>query len=227
MVPVLGVGVTGAGTAYSGEIVIELDLSADFDGRSNDSALPFAADIFSFGDGINNAIYRLELEETGDNTATFVGSVEYRMLNQLNHDQSTTYIDLETISDTIDIIVHEDLTDEEISLFGVWGTSGDNIYICGSHGTILNFDGTDWKPMESGTEEYLLSIWGASSEDIYAVGDNAAMLHYDGKKWSPIEPPKDEYYTKVKGLGPDQVYVAGENGTVIKYNGKEWSDMSL
>jgi hypothetical protein len=35
-----------------------------------------ALDVFSFGPGINNAIYRILLEETDDNSATFVGSIE-------------------------------------------------------------------------------------------------------------------------------------------------------
>jgi hypothetical protein len=48
------------------------------------TTVPFVADVFSFGAGINNAIYRLQLEETGVNTATFEGTVEYTMLNQLN-----------------------------------------------------------------------------------------------------------------------------------------------
>jgi hypothetical protein len=51
------------------------------------TALPFVADVFSYGTGVNNAIYRLQLEESGDNTATFEGTVEYEMLNQLNINQ--------------------------------------------------------------------------------------------------------------------------------------------
>jgi len=46
----------------------------------------FVADVFSFGTGVNNAIYRILLEETDVNTATFEGTVEYTMLNQLNID---------------------------------------------------------------------------------------------------------------------------------------------
>ena len=70
-------------------------------------------DIFAFGDKVNNAIYRLLLEETGDNTATFIGDVEFIMLNQINVDDVSTFSGLTTISDSIDIIVHEDLTDED------------------------------------------------------------------------------------------------------------------
>ena len=52
----------------------------------------------------------------------------------------------------------DELTSEEVSLYGVWGSAIDDVYIVGSHGTILHFDGNEegeWKPMESGTEEYL------------------------------------------------------------------------
>jgi hypothetical protein len=72
-------------------------------------------DVFTFGDRNNNAIYRMILEETDDNTSTFVGDVEFVMLNQLNVDQSGTYTALagDTFSDSITIIVHEDLTDED------------------------------------------------------------------------------------------------------------------
>ncbi len=73
---------------------------------------PFVVDFFSFGDRVNNAIYRLELEETGDNTGEFIGSVEYVMTNQLNQ-VAATYDGLSTILDTISIIVTEDLTDED------------------------------------------------------------------------------------------------------------------
>ena len=121
----------------------------------------------------------------------------------------------------------DELTDETISLFGVWGTQTDNVYICGSHGTILHFDGEEWKVMETGTEEYLLSIWGTSDDNIFVVGDNSSILHFDGKAWSKINPIKEEYFTKVKGLGKDCVYVAGENGTVLRYDGTCWNDMSL
>ena len=41
-----------------------------------------AVDFMTFGDTVNHSIYRMELEETGDNTATYEGSIEYIMVNQ-------------------------------------------------------------------------------------------------------------------------------------------------
>ena len=83
---------------------------------------PIAVDFFSFGfydDGLQaservaNQIIRLELEETGDNTSTFVGSLEYTMLNQLNILNPATYSSLFPIDDEVTFVVMEDLTDED------------------------------------------------------------------------------------------------------------------
>ena len=83
---------------------------------------PVAIDLFSFGqigDGvlpdhrINNAIYRLELEESGDNTGVFEGTMEFVMLNQINVRNVGTYEGIDPISDGIVLIVHNDLTDED------------------------------------------------------------------------------------------------------------------
>jgi len=71
------------------------------------------ADLFSFGPGINNAIYRILLEETDDNSATFTGSIEYTMLNQINIDNAATFTGLSTIDQDIDIIIEQDMTDED------------------------------------------------------------------------------------------------------------------
>jgi hypothetical protein len=81
-----------------------------------DAAAEFAIDFFSFGQDTNNAIYRIELEETGDNTATFEGSIEFVMLNQINSDSDSaaaTFGAVNPIQDDIDIILDADYTDED------------------------------------------------------------------------------------------------------------------
>ncbi|MEC4849345.1 MAG: hypothetical protein RI100_09180 [Nitrosarchaeum sp.] len=80
------------------------------------------ADFFSFGfindglaagDRVANQIIRIEAEESGDNTSTFEGSLEFVMINQLNILDRTTYTGLSTIADDPNFIVIEDLTDED------------------------------------------------------------------------------------------------------------------
>ena len=86
------------------------------------TTFPVVADFFSFGylndgviksDRINNAIYRVEVEETGDNTSTFAGTLEYIMLSQLNILDSTTYNNLRTISNQVKFVVDRNLDDKD------------------------------------------------------------------------------------------------------------------
>jgi hypothetical protein len=87
---------TGFSTVVSGTTITQpLSGTVVVTFTSSNSAIAvgdqFAADFFSFGGSVNNAIYRVEMEETGDNTATFEGTAEYVMLNQINFDQAATY----------------------------------------------------------------------------------------------------------------------------------------
>lgn len=84
--------------------------------------LPIVCDFFSFGkinDGIkpeeriNNMIVRLELEETGDNTSIFEGSLEFTMLNQLNITDPKTYESLDPTDDEPTFIVSGQLVGEQ------------------------------------------------------------------------------------------------------------------
>jgi len=83
---------------------------------------PIVADFFSFGftdDGVQsseriaNQIIRIEAEETGDNTDTFAGSLEYVMVNQINIQEEGTFGGIATIDDGPSFVVIEDLTDED------------------------------------------------------------------------------------------------------------------
>ena len=87
-----------------------------------DDQYPIVADFFSFGfnndgliasDRIANQIIRIEAEESGDNTSTFEGTLEYIMINQLNVNDIGTYTGISTIADDPSFIVMEDLTDED------------------------------------------------------------------------------------------------------------------
>ena len=55
-------------------------------------------------------IIRIEVEETGDNTSEFTGTLEYVMINQLNVNNNATYTDMEPISNEAKFIAFEDLT---------------------------------------------------------------------------------------------------------------------
>ena len=98
------------------------------------------------------------LEETGDNTAMYTGSIEYTALNQLNVGKSATYDGLATIDDEITIIVPTDLTDEDAVRVDYLDTDGEGIATqigdqvdAPTHSGIVSFDGSNYKVADTVT----------------------------------------------------------------------------
>ena len=101
-------------------LVIELVPDIPADAQNNAAAQgtiiaddAIVIDVFSFGledatDDVNNAIYRLELEEDGDNSSDFVGTLEYVGLNQINIWEVSTYEGIAAIDDNIILISDND-----------------------------------------------------------------------------------------------------------------------
>ncbi|MEX0640936.1 MAG: hypothetical protein WD183_07995, partial [Nitrosopumilaceae archaeon] len=144
----IGVNFTGGGNILAGNYTMVLDFF-NF-GQDGDGNL--------VSERFNNAIYRLELEETGDNTGQFAGSVEYIMLNQLNVNQTSTYKSIAPVSDEIVIIVHEDLTDEDSPRINYLdkGADGTSTQIADqqeapTHSGVVSFDSSTYKVADTVT----------------------------------------------------------------------------
>ena len=90
----------------TGKVYLGVEFTGEPNNNSNTNTRNIAIDIFSFGDDINNSIYRFELEEIDDNMSTFEGTIEYTVLTP-----ATTHhvSDMRTISSEIRfVIINED-----------------------------------------------------------------------------------------------------------------------
>jgi hypothetical protein len=183
-----------AGTAAEEAKVLVLNFTGATDGMDAAIGETLFVDIFTFGDKTgydrqNNAIYRLLLEETDDNTGVFIGDVEFIMLNQINEDVSTTYSTLTTISDEIEIIVHEDLTDEDSPRINYLDLGADGVQTqiadqvaAPSHSGVVTFDNDNYKIADTvvvtlddqdlNTDSELVDVYITSTSD--HVGENAS-----------------------------------------------------
>ncbi|KPA17730.1 hypothetical protein MHK_002052, partial [Candidatus Magnetomorum sp. HK-1] len=115
-------------------------------------------------------------------------------------------------------------------LSGVWGSSPDNIYACGSiYGTsyIHRFNGTSWSQVYSTSAvNGLYAIWGTSENKVYVVGNDGYIIHYDGTDWSIIESGSGISLYGVWGTNENNIYVVGQSGTINQYNGTSWSSVN-
>jgi hypothetical protein len=160
------------------------------------------ADIFTFGDRNNNAIYRLLLEETDDDSAVFEGDVEFIMLNQLNIDSASTFSGLTTVSDSIDIIVHEDLTDEDSPRINYLDLGADGVstqiadqVAAPSHSGVVSFDSDNYKTADTvvvtlddqdmNTDSELIDVYITKSDDKVGNGnaDHVLDITFNDQTW--------------------------------------------
>lgn len=60
----------------------------------------------------------------------------------------------------------------------IWGTSGYNVFIVGTNGSVAHFDGNSWQKIESGTTTDLQDVWGSSDgKTVWACGSTADGFH--------------------------------------------------
>jgi hypothetical protein len=105
------------------------------------------------------------------------------------------------------------------SLYGVWGSSGSDVFAVGYGGTILHYDGATWSPMNSGTSSSLYGVWGDSGKDAFVVGYPGTILHYDGATWSAMSSGTSHWLNGVWGSSGHDVFAVGEGGTILHYSG--------
>jgi len=183
------------------EMTIQLKMTQD---GATVTAVPFVADVFSFGTGANNAIYRLLLEESGDNTATFEGTVEYHMLNQLNINSDATYTDLYTIDSDIDIIVEQDMTDEDSPRINYLDLGADGVSTqiadqveAPTHNGVVSFDSENYKiadtvvvtldDQDMNADSELIDVYVVSTDDKVGDATSAGLvldITFDDVNWN-------------------------------------------
>ncbi|MEE3212967.1 MAG: hypothetical protein VX209_00385, partial [Thermoproteota archaeon] len=88
----------------------------------------FYIDFFSFhSNGINNAVYRCQCEETGDGSGQYSGVVEYYMINQNEGDAYADWPSRTHLSDELVMIMTGDLTGVDAPRIQVSDTDGDGV----------------------------------------------------------------------------------------------------
>jgi hypothetical protein len=113
-------------------------------------------------------------------------------------------------------------------LFKVWGASADQVFIVGSVGQALHYDGTSWEKVPTPVVGALFTVSGRSATDVYAVGGEggAFLIHWDGTAWNEIDLPVGAPPT-IQGVWTapgEPVYVGGWYGfTAALTPGGTWT----
>lgn len=123
---------------------------------------------------------------------------------------------------TVDLPDSLPLTDagELPGLFKVWGRSASDVWVVGTHGTILHYDGTAWSVIPSGTTELLFTVHG-NAEQVAIVGANTVLLGgLDG--FSEEAPEGIGIVQGVFCAEDGQVTVSGQSGIWTRSPAGSW-----
>ena len=187
------------GDAFKGDLTIVIS-NTDLSGIDKNT-YNILFDVFTFGqaeDGTryNDAIYRLEAEETGTNTGIYSGTLEYVMLNQINIFKPSTFTGLDTIGVALDIIVAEDMTDEDAVELIYLDVDGQGVKTQTSaqidaptYSGVVSFDGDNYKVADTvtitledrdlNTDSDVIDIYTVVSDSIYENVDTIAYSTTD------------------------------------------------
>jgi len=59
-----------------------------------------------------------------------------------------------------------------------------DLWAVGQRGTVLHFDGTDWRLEETPTKHALFGVWAEDRKNAWAVGEAGEIIHWDGARWT-------------------------------------------
>lgn len=111
-----------------------------------------------------------------------------------------------------------------VSLFKVWGTSSDDLYVVGEQGTIWHRTASGWATEPSGTDVRLFTVHGCGADDVFAVGGQS-VLHRDAAGWSAVT--NIELGNLVNGVScglPGSAIVVGNGGLKQRLVDGTWID---
>lgn len=116
----------------------------------------------------------------------------------------------------------------QVGLTAVWGSAADDVWVVGSDGAILHFDGEAIEPVASTTTRSLHAIAGTGPDDIWAAGDEGTTLHWDGIRFEFVDRFEPATLLGVNAIAPDNVWTVGvipteRLGIVRHYDGETWT----
>jgi hypothetical protein len=123
-----------------------------------------------------------------------------------------------------------DTEQRNVDLWWVFGFAGGPIYMGGSNGALLRYDGA-FEVMETPGTPTVFGIWGDEPDDTWAVGGSIAggagggfAWHYDGSAWTPESSlptaiVEQGSVWKISGRGGDDIWMTGTTGFAAHWTG--------
>lgn len=129
----------------------------------------------------------------------------------------------------------EVMIDPEDEEFGgasaVWGSSPSSVFAAGGMDSIWHYDGAEWSPMASPTDEDFSceGMWGSADDDVYMVGYkfvgdwDGIVARFDGDEWFEVAIPDTTGLHGIWGSASGDIWVVGFQNTILHFDGDQWA----
>ena len=121
-------------------------------------------------------------------------------------------------------------------LYGVWGSSGGNVFAVGAGGTIIHYDGAKWSTMASTITKALSGVAGTGKGAAFAVSSSmkngqGVVLELAAGSWSPLTMVSSKLtYSTLNSIwgvnGPGDLFVVGNGAVALRRSSGTWNKMN-
>lgn len=110
-----------------------------------------------------------------------------------------------------------------ITIYDMWGTSPNSIYVAGSDG-LYHYDGSAATKVDAAGTVALRTISGTSESDIYGIRSDGSILLFDGNAFATLPAPTASGLRAARRIDGD-LFVCGNQGACYRYAGGTWVSM--
>jgi hypothetical protein len=119
-------------------------------------------------------------------------------------------------------------SDIEQILNCVYVIDDSHVWAVGRYGTILFYNGTEWREDPQSGEVTTRNLWTITAVDqnhVWAAGDDATIVFYDGSSWTlqPTQGAPEQEIWAISAAGADDVWAGCQAGWYLRYDGTDWT----
>jgi photosystem II stability/assembly factor-like uncharacterized protein len=111
-------------------------------------------------------------------------------------------------------------------VFGMWGTSGSDVFAVGAEGSIYHWDGFGFTQQPVSDVKANLRAVGGSGKTGWAVGDSGTVVRFDDTGWHKADVPAalNRSLTGVSCAAPEDCFAVAW-GFAMHWDGKAWTQI--
>jgi hypothetical protein len=107
----------------------------------------------------------------------------------------------------------------------IWGRDARDVYAAGDFGKVIHYDGSSWKPMDTGIDGVINVIRGDTDGNLYTAGQGGIIMKYRGDSWREMYSNDTYYFFDLLVRSSTTIFAVGRDGYVFRFDGKSWSKM--